>query len=254
MSQAIDCEKKFKSDLLRFAKNRQYDEIVSSLRNRKQQRYLTNYETYILLTAEAILKVIQTKTIPIPTINSTLDMYEALIGNNFKLALELNKEFIDYARSDNREDIINVLLIDLNMMISELKEDYDSVEARTKSDGLGTNNGLESSSLQSDDVQKMSDLDKDILDAQELASYIVSENMTLDVARRRLGLNLDTVLLIKLIRVRDCYISGNEENILEGDFILQEVEACEDKSEKVLKFLEEVKSYKTVPYKKVLVQ
>ena len=79
-----------KKEISYLIKNKQYQEIVYILTQKQEQNKLNKTETYILIITKAIIKIITTKTIPSITENNKYDIYEALIGNDFKLAKSLN--------------------------------------------------------------------------------------------------------------------------------------------------------------------
>ena len=58
---------------------------------------------------------------------------------------------------------------------------------------------------------------------------------------------------MKLTYVRDyCYVSNSEEKRKEADLLLQEVELCDKKSNKVICLLNEIKAINNNPKKRVL--
>ena len=218
LKQVVDREEEHKNNLMDLIEKSQYKEIILVLKNRQDIRYLSLIESYILMVVETIVEVLETGKLPIPTIGNTSDMYQALMGKNFKVALELNSKFIEETNKNISEDIFNLLLVKLNGYISELKLE-DNIEQQYFA--LKGN--------------------KAINDAMEMAYYLKMEEMTLDDAIKSFGLKKELVLLIKLIYARDYYIEGK---ILEGHLLVKEVEDSLDKSYVVLSFIEKVKSYR----------
>lgn len=219
LRQVINKEEKNKRDLLDFAKKSQFEEIIQVLKEKRKLRYLGITESYVLFLAENIKEVLATRKISVPTIGNTSDMYNALMGKNFKVALELNDDYNKENGINNNKDILSILLEKLNKIIYEIKLDY-SDECDTLQDAM---------------------IDKDIKDACEFAYYIKEVNICLEDAIKEWGLKGEQVLLIKLIYAKDYYIEGK---ILEGNLLVKEVEDSLDKSDKVLSFIEEVKSYR----------
>ena len=245
LGQVIWAEKTYKANLLRLAKEDKYEEIICILKKRQSIRYLGNLEMYVLMIAEAIVKIMKTGVVTVPTVGYTDDMYHALIGNNYVLALEINDKFNSRFNEDKSKDIVNVLLVKLNDLILEIKSDYSTENT------LGMNTSLskekidnkEISYLQYSNNGSLSELDKDILEAEELAYYMASENISIEDAKSSFGVRNDNLLLIKLVYARDYYIEGK---YLEGDILLREVELVPNKSGKVLCFLDKVKEYRDV--------
>lgn len=246
LAQAIGCEKAFKKNLITQAQNKQYYDIVEALRERKRKRYLTNHEMYVLLISEELVRTQEMRTLPISTINYTLDLYEAISRKNYKIALEINTEFLEGIHANKEEDIINILLIDLNNLIQELKEEYDLEQS------ISDNIVIEDELIIEENSINDEKLAKEIKIAEELAYYIKSINMPIMVARKKYSLHLDSVSLIKLVYARDCYIEANSSKdpelkslkYSEGDKILYEVENSKITSSTVLDFIEIVKKYK----------
>lgn len=120
LSQVADMEKEFKSSLYSYAIMEEYQKIVSALELKTKKRYLKSEETYILLTARAIIKVLETNEIPIPTVNKANDLYSALEGNNFTLALKINNSFIKKMGKNPDKEVLNILILKINSLIYEL--------------------------------------------------------------------------------------------------------------------------------------
>ena len=93
---------------------------------------------------------------------------------------------------------------------------------------------------------------KEIIFAEELAYYIKAEMMTIDEARKKLGIKDSQILLIKLIYARDYFIEGMDEL---GNKLLKEVENNKEKPSEVFELLNEIKRdkilYKNRPDSKI---
>lgn len=85
---------------------------------------------------------------------------------------------------------------------------------------------------------KNNDKDKYLLDIEELAYYISSINISIDEAKKRLGLTTKIYLLINLIYIRDYYIEGK---YTEGDNLLKQIEIYKGNYIEVDKLIEEIK-------------
>lgn len=210
----------FNRTLLNLAKDRDYEEIIKILENKSKTIYLSSYETYTLMLAREILNISKTRKIPQATVFETKEFYESLKGNNFYLAEKLNNEHAKEKNLRKSRDAVSVLLTRINELILdiEIEELITSNNKPNKQENLN--------------------LIKDIQDAEDLAYYIQSEGMTLEVATKRLGLMPEQVLLIKLIYARDYYI---EEMYLIGDKLLKEVEKNKNKTSKVVALLKEIR-------------
>lgn len=218
LTQVIGCEKKKKNYLLGLAKEKKYEEISKFLNKRRELRHLGNYDAYTLVVVEAILELEKTGIIPSSTIDDTIDIYQALSGKNYQLALKINNEFMDSVNGDKSNDIVNMLLVDLNNMILDMKSYSDT-------------------SVVSEEVQSFEE-DKFIKEIEEFAYCLVVDGISIDQAGIKYGLMSDWILLIKLIYARDYYIEGNYEA---GDKLVYEVEISNNKTNQVLSFLNKVK-------------
>lgn len=240
LDQTICLEREFKSDILNSVKTKEYSKVIGILKDRQQRRNLSIFEKYVLLITEAIVNLQNTRTVPIKTVYTTDDFYQALVGNNFKLALAINEEFMNRTKGDKENDAINILLLEINKLIINLKCESGLPGA--------SDNKLEELWLQYDfELDKIA---KDISMAEEIAYYISSEisndNVMIEDAIKKIGLRPEISLMVKLVYARDYYIEATEEKILMGDSLLQEVERNEVKSVKVLQFLNLVKEYRDV--------
>jgi len=207
------------------------------LNNKNKLRRLGNLEKNILLIAETILEVLNTKEAPIKTICYTDDMYEALLGNNFSLALELNCEFIEQTNGVYEEDTVNILLNKLNSLISKYDNNYFSDN--------NVFDEIEDIYIEDDNEEIVVDesvlFDKYIFEVEEFAHYILNDNISLEDARIKHGLLPEVVLLIKLIYARDYY---GVSKYADGDKLIDEVMKSSFVTPRVLYFINYLKENK----------
>ena len=228
---AVHCDRRLKIVLLNNIKDDNYYDVVETLKKLREKRYLTSYESYMLIIAEAIIKVKDTGTIPVPTINFTEDLYEALVNNNFSLAYEINMEFIEHIDGDANEDAFNLMLTYLNELINSIKIRLDDAKVDVhSSDVYG----------EDDDVAKV------IKEAEEMAYFVFESGDSIDVAKKKFGLTSEAVLLIKLIYIRDCYLSGTDEDVAKGDAMMMEVEEILAKSDLIIGVINRIKSFRKI--------
>ena len=250
----VESEQKFKKDLMVWANTQQYAKIVFELEEKKKKRRLGQFDEYTLLVANAIVNLLRTKIVTVPTVCVTDNMQEALAGKNFVLALSLNEQFIERTGDKKEDNVLNKLLVDLNKMISTLSE--------SRNDGLKVSFSERTTLAELLDIFATLGCSKYgiapelfkqfISDAEDFAYGIASEKLNFEEVKKKFGIKLETSLLIKLIYARDCYIEAsiNENNeeqyvkCLEGDSWLRQVEDDGNKSALVLCFLEIVKYYR----------
>ena len=256
-TQAIGIDRRIKSNLLYQVKHEQYHEIISTLKNIKEQRQLSKIESSVLKLSEEIVNIMENKTIPTLKDTHTGDIYEAIENNNFKLAQELNKQFLEYTNINNLDNIIYILLIKLNHLIEEQIKENESQNLGSVTEGTINNDIPET---KNDDVQESNkevqpSQEDELKEIEDLAYYISSQNISLYTAKKRLGIFPEQLLLIKLVYARDYYIESNYEL---GDKLLKEVELSFNVTPKVIKILQKIKqerdNYKKQynPHKKTL--
>lgn len=119
--QAITAETKFESKILSFVEKQQYSTIISFLETKRKKRYLSNDEVYIYLITKAIIRLLETKVIPTPTSHTPKSVYEAIKCNNFQLALKMERRFIRYSKSVPKNNIVEILLLEMNRLIYQMK-------------------------------------------------------------------------------------------------------------------------------------
>jgi len=118
----INLENKFKTQLLVFAKTKNYNAIISFLDTKSKKRYLTNGETFAYLICKAIINISETHVVPPSVVDNTRNIYMAIRGNNFALALKLEKALLKQYNQALNENIVYILLSQINELISELKQ------------------------------------------------------------------------------------------------------------------------------------
>lgn len=232
----IDRQKQLKKELLAYTKDKQYQKIFSILENIEKYRNLTKYEKRILKITREILNISNGKNLSLPTSDEANNLDEALANNNFDLAFKLNRSFLEKNKITTTEDTIDILLLSLKELTTpHNKENYKFTYSSSNTSPVITN------------------IDNDIKEAEEYVELILNEGLTLSETIKKYGIfNIETILLIKLAYAKKCYESNNESKIEEANYILQEVEIYEEKTEKVLKFLNEVKTYGIKQQKRIL--
>lgn len=231
---AVQKQAELKKKTLDLAKKEEYQKLLTLLQQEQTYRRLTTLETYTLFVTSAIVQISETGIIPTPTLCYTRDIYKALEANNFELALELNEEFIEMVNEPKASNILHILLVELNQIISETKKSSENIQTPE----------LESQ----EEVQKVETTEPEFLEEtaetelkeiEELAYYLSSNHINLIYAIKFYGILPEQVHLIKLIYARDYYIESNYE---EGDKLIKEVENSLIKSEKVIQLLSMIKS------------
>lgn len=119
--QSINTEKEFKANIFEMIQKEQYNLIISALIKKRQNRYLSDIETYILLITQAIVDMQNTQTIPIKKENNAKNIYEALLAQDFEAAKKINDEFLEYRNELKENDAIYILLTKVIELQEEIK-------------------------------------------------------------------------------------------------------------------------------------
>ena len=216
---ALRVNNKFKYKLQVSALNKEYENIKTLLENKAKNQFLGNMETYILNTTESILHIIKTNEIPEITCYDTPYLYEALLGNNFKLARTINSDFIKRLNQNPNEDTLNILLNDIIERIQIIELSNHTEKTTQKEEPI---------------IKKTSNLTPE----EELAYYIKESNMTVNKAIKTMGILPEQATIIKLIYARDYFCEGKYE---QGNRLLEEINNIEINSEEIQNILKEIK-------------
>lgn len=230
--QALKKDNKLKNNITIAIKNQDYEQILKLLSIKSKYQYLTNKEVYIQQVAKNLIEIYNTNTIPTITENDTKFLYDAIKGNNFKLAKVINDQFLEETNQDIKEDSLHILLDDLISLIQSIE-----TEELMQKYSLEKNTNINEKNLQNSQLNTEIDLSSE----EELALYIINENITIEKAKKTIGILPEQVLLIKLIFARYYYNEGTEESINKADELIKEVEFSEISTHKINKYLEELK-------------
>lgn len=217
LNQVVEKEKESKLHLLDLAKTGKYLDIISILKTISRTRYLSNHETYIVMISQAIIDLLDTGLIPESKVENTQCLYKALLGKNFALAKAINDKYVIQSHPPLDYQIMEILLRDLNNLINKISKE----ESTRDTQPVSNKNYFKS--------------------IEEIAYFIQNENIDLDDAIQKFNLTSEDLLIIKLIYARSYYA---EEMYLLGDIQVQEVEKHKDKTSRVLKLLNEVRTNK----------
>jgi len=121
LNAALKREDKFKYDLIKFAKNKEYSKIELYLETISKKRLLRSDETYTYMITKAIIKMLKTEKIPPVTAESPHHIYHAIKGNNFRFAKILNYYYKVNNNKADEIDIIDILLSDILELIEQIK-------------------------------------------------------------------------------------------------------------------------------------
>lgn len=219
-NEAADWTRRFKYKIYQLIELESYEQIRTILLEQNRQRKLSELETNILLLTDAIIKIIETEIIPTPTIESTNNMQEAILGNNYALALSINDEFLEFHHIYKKTNSINILLEKINHLILELKIKQ---------------------TLDSKNREVLEQLEKIYPEIEELANFIQEQNLPIEEAIKNIGLFAEQALLVKLVYARNFYEQSDYDT---GDKYLKEVEQSNFQTDITILLLEKTKIFK----------
>ena len=113
LKQVFEKNDNIMESIKRNIQNKNYEGIVDILRKVQVRRKLTYIETYIILTADTIVKVKETGIIPTIYKTNCNELFDLLVSNNFKKA---------FKEGSKRNELIHSLLVELNNLISALEK------------------------------------------------------------------------------------------------------------------------------------
>lgn len=201
LDEVVESEKRYNNKLLALIKEERYEEIVNILESRSKLMGLSKTEENTLIVVKSIIKIKSTNIVPITSNESFDTLQDILSNNNFELAYSLVATYLEENKINKNSNILYLVLVNINSLIYNLKN-------------------------------------KKIYDIEDLAYFIKNENISLEEALKKYSLTQESLLLIKLIYVRDYYI---ESKYLEGDTLLKEVESYKGLIPEIDKYLEELK-------------
>lgn len=110
----IECTNK--NTLLKLSKINNYKQIIKILENQSKKYNLSDFDLYTLKIAKEIVNLRDTKQPKEKTVFETENLYEAIDGNNYDLALELIKK---HDKETGKKSIIQYLLVDMQYLIKK---------------------------------------------------------------------------------------------------------------------------------------
>lgn len=119
LHQAIDIENISRNNLVKFAENKKYEEIIKYLQEKNRRHDLSLVDSYTLKLANQIKNLQNTHQLPQKTIFRSENLFEAIDGNNYDLALNLSEKYNIKNGIDNSANIMYLLLSEICNMIKE---------------------------------------------------------------------------------------------------------------------------------------
>lgn len=163
LKKAIKVEAQSRDVILNNIMNNDYQSVISYLFKKSKKYKLSLFDRAILSLSKKYLDIINTGEIPLVTINETDNIFEAIEGNNFKLALEICNRFNKENNLKDRDSLYYYILSDLTNVVDAINnEKVDNRQfQKNKSDMIK----IEKTKQESEMIKKKNeDIDKLLID------------------------------------------------------------------------------------------
>lgn len=129
---AIEKEKLDMEKILELTQTKQYQKIIYILKEKNKKENLSILEEYIIKLSKIIINIKANKQILQKTIEETDNVYAAIEGNNYELALNLSIDKSKKYNLDNTNNIIYILLLEISNLIKEIEKEKKNQEEQEK--------------------------------------------------------------------------------------------------------------------------
>ena len=140
LSEAKHLDKRRNEALEEYAKNKQYENIISLIEKKKAKMRLSLGDELTYKITKDIIRIKETNKIPRPKINEALNVKKAVDGKNYYLALQLNNANNKTISDHNIRRTITILLVDINKLISTILKEYKERIAKQQNNPETKNN------------------------------------------------------------------------------------------------------------------
>ena len=138
--QVLDVETISKNTLIKLAKSKTYEEMADYLKTKQKRHNLSLTDSYTLKLVNEIIKLQKTQQIPKITAFSAKKMFEAIDGNNYELALSLDRNYNTKKNINNSENVISLLLSDICDIIKQISSISQVSRKNTKDKAIKEQN------------------------------------------------------------------------------------------------------------------
>ena len=230
ISNAIDNNKNQHVVIINMIEQEDYYKIYRYLGEIKQRRNLDCYEYYILEVAKKFTEILDSKEIPVITNEKPKTILEAIRGNNFEVAIILDKRFLKNNNINEQEDILLILLKDLCTVINRMKEENSNVQKHENCmpvEEKSIQYFVDEASYTSDLITKLNDI-----------LFIMREKcMNVEEVIKEYNLNKDEQIIFKALMAKECYKLGF---IYLGSKYLEEVKSIDKLPAIVLEIIDDI--------------
>lgn len=126
LSQALEEQKRMKSHIIELATEKQFEELIKCLETLKEQHNLSLADEYTLILAKDITEIKKSGTISEQQISSTDNLFTAIKGKNYELALSLSRKYSSKNNLEENRNIIHLMLTEIQSLIDKIKQSLPS--------------------------------------------------------------------------------------------------------------------------------
>ncbi len=127
LKQAVKEQKRWKQEINKLVKEKQYEEVIKYLETLKEKRHLALADEYTLILTKELLNIIRTGIIPEKQISSSDKIFDAINGKNYEVALSISLRYLRKNNIEFNSNSMHILLMEIQNLINEKKQSLSSV-------------------------------------------------------------------------------------------------------------------------------
>lgn len=131
LTQAIEIQTQNRNTVISLIKQKKYEEIIEFYERLLNSHYLSTSDSYTLTLTRELLNIIKFKNVPEKQVYSTKDIFTAIDGKNFELALSLASVRNQAYNSSGDDNAIYLLLNEIVNRSKELKGNISKTQEIT---------------------------------------------------------------------------------------------------------------------------
>lgn len=120
LSEAIIIQNKAKIDIMNLLKKNKYIEISTYLHQNASRYNLSSSDRATEQLIDVLTSIIDTNLLPQKQVSTTTNLFEAINGQDYELALKLSEKYIKKNKIAEDENIIYMLLVKINELIFKI--------------------------------------------------------------------------------------------------------------------------------------
>lgn len=128
LKQAATAKDRAREVLLELAKTKKYKEIVDYLKEEERKHKLNNLDCSILIIAEQLTNIIDYGIYPENRGIESIGLFTNIDYGNYKAALQISNDYNERNNINCKEDVLNILLVDINNLIEKKELELSAKE------------------------------------------------------------------------------------------------------------------------------